>query len=250
MKNLKEYVYEGLADWEDDKLNKKISKQTTKSVIKNEIIDWLENNCSYKISKSKIKLNTSTTPWTLNYDGDIVFNYNITALTNGLFQWGEIGGDFIINHSNLKSLEDCPKYVEGEFNCSNCDSLKSLEGAPEVYSYGSFQCYCCNNLKSLEGCPEKVGRFNCSDCDNLKSLDGGPKIVKSFNCGYCKNLKSLKGAPDIIPIDFDCSHCTNLHSLEYVPSKVFGDFYCKNCGGRFTKEDVEKLSNVNGKIFC
>ena len=45
MVNLKEYVYEGLADWgEDDKLNKKISKQTTKAAIKKEIIDYIFSN--------------------------------------------------------------------------------------------------------------------------------------------------------------------------------------------------------------
>jgi hypothetical protein len=35
MKNLNEYLVEGLADWgEDDKLDKKMSKQTSKSSIK------------------------------------------------------------------------------------------------------------------------------------------------------------------------------------------------------------------------
>ena len=52
--------------------------------------------------------------------GDVrVKNKNIESITNGLFQFGK---------------------VDGEFSCSGCENLKSLEGAPEkvgdyIYTY-------------------------------------------------------------------------------------------------------------------
>ena len=247
MKNLKNVIKEGLADWDEGDFEKSIKKETSKSAIKKYIIDWLEENCSYKIFKSKIKFDTSTTPWTLNYDDSIIFNNGITKLTNGLFQWGNVECEFRITHSNLESLEDCPKYVGG-FDCSHSIHLKSLEGAPEVY--GPFNCSHCKNLKSLEGCPNKVDRFNCSDCDNLTSLEGGPKEANDFKCSYCKNLKSLKGVPNIITNNFDCMHCENIRSLKYAPSKVNGSFWCGHCGTKFTKEDVKNISDVKGIIIC
>lgn len=63
MKSLNTYISEGLADWSDDKLDKKMSKQTTKTAIKKEIIDWIMGNFSREfnqkqpIVKSEIKIN-------------------------------------------------------------------------------------------------------------------------------------------------------------------------------------------------
>ena len=54
--------------------------------------------------------------------------------------------------------------VTGNFNCANCDSLQSLEGAPENVKF-SFYCYDCKSLKSLKGAPKEVGGiFNCEKC--------------------------------------------------------------------------------------
>jgi len=48
----------------------------------------------------------------------------------------------ISNCKNLKTLEGCPKEVDGSFFCNDCPNLKTLEGCPkEVYS--NFWCYDC-----------------------------------------------------------------------------------------------------------
>ena len=79
--------------------------------LKKEIIDWIIKNNKDRIYKNKIEIDTTTTPWTVNYGGDIHMQRSITSLNNDdLFQWGE---------------------VKGSFNCSWCDSLESLKGAPE-----------------------------------------------------------------------------------------------------------------------
>ena len=95
---------------------------------------------------------------------------------------------------------------------------------------GYFRFVSCNSLKSLDGSPKKVGRdFYCFNCNSLTSLKGAPKEVGGcFYCLYCRHLTSLKGAP----------------------KKVDGDFNCYGCAGKFTIEDVKKISIVKGKIRC
>ena len=46
--------------------------------------------------------------------------------------------------------------VDGDFDCSECTSLTSLDGAPQKVG-GDFRCSDCPSLKSLEGAPQEVG---------------------------------------------------------------------------------------------
>ena len=120
-----------------------------------------------------------------------VKNKSITALTNGLFRWGMVNKVFsCTNCENLKSLEGAPKSVWGYFNCSNCKNLKSLEGAPEEVD-GYFYCNRCDKLENLKGAPKKLkGNFYCNDCINLTSLEGAPEVEGGkFVYINCPNLK-------------------------------------------------------------
>ena len=251
MKSLNTYITEGLADWGDDKsFGKKISKQTTKDAIKQEIIEWIESNTQDRIYKNKIKFDFSTSPITINYDGDIKYASSITSLTNGLFQWGEVRGYFYCAFSNITSLEGAPKGVSGNFSCDNCKLLTSLEGSPEKVG-GCFNCSYCDSLKSLKGASKEVWFFECRFCNSLASLEGAPEKVKdTFSCSHCQSLKSLKGGPEKVGGNFHCTRCPNLTSLEYAPKEVAGEFYCCNCGKKFTIDDVKKVSNVSGEISC
>ena len=49
---------------------------------------------------------------------------------------------------SLKRIES-PQEISGNFNCSECPLLTSLEGAPEKVG-GSFNCSYCSSLTSLE----------------------------------------------------------------------------------------------------
>ena len=190
MKQLKHILYESLLDDEDQ-----IMADVEKS-IKSSISKFIEENFD-RASKCTI----SEKP---NRDGKYVVDCStpteirkrsLTSLTNGHFVWGKVGGDFNCSYCNsLESLEGAPKEVNGDFNCSHCDSLKSLEGAPE-----------------------KVNRnFYCSYCNSLESLEGAPKEVKrNFDCRCCNSLKSLKGAPKKIGGKFDYSGCESLTSIDY-----------------------------------
>ena len=86
--------------------------------------------------------------------------------------------------------------VDGYFDCSDCSSLTSLEGAPQEVG-GDFYCSECTSLTSLEGSPQEVGgTFICSDCSSLISLKGSPQeVCRNFYCRNCPSLTSHEGAP-------------------------------------------------------
>ena len=176
--------------------------------IKDQIRQFLKNNFK-NASKCKIsKKPNKDGKFEVLSTGDVVVkNKQINSLTNGSFIWTNIKGDFICSDCNLlKSLEGAPKEVGRDFSCGYCNLITSLEGAPKEVSC-TFSCINCNALKSLEGAPEKVGR--------------------NFYCNYCISLISLKGAP----------------------KEVNGDFSCVNCGKVFYKEDIKKVSNVRRMIY-
>ena len=122
-----------------------------------------------------------------------------------------------------------------------------------------------DNFKGASSCkishkPNTDGKYEVSSNKNIKvknekitSLTNNmfiwTTIGGKFNCDYCNLLISLEGAPEKVDGDFDCTCCTSLKSLQGAPKEVGGDFYCINCYKKFYKEDVKKISNVNGKIF-
>ena len=116
----------------------------TDKMFKAVIARWLKANVK-SIEENKLKFDFSTTPFTVDYDGDIEFKTHISSLTNGNFQWGE---------------------VDGNFFCCDCLNLKSFEGAAKNIS-GNYYCVNCHSL-SLDNVSEKIKEkvvFNCEECD-------------------------------------------------------------------------------------
>jgi hypothetical protein len=167
MKNLKEYVNEGLADWgEDDKLNKKISKQTSKSAIMKEIRNWIKANYYY-VKVNSLVFNFDTFPITVDYTREELYiKHGVTSLTNGMFQWGEIDGVFYCGNSRIKNFEGGPKKVNNTFNCDHCSDLVDMKGVPD-YIGGTFYCHQCPNLQHIT-LPEYV--------ENGTSFGGLPSL--------------------------------------------------------------------------
>ena len=213
-------------------LDDNLVRDADEMIIKDEIESFLKENYDYINYMGAIKISNKPNKdckYEVSSITDIgVKNKNITSLTNGMFVWTVVNGDFRCYECNsLISLKGAPEKVGGTFDCSDCQSLISLEGAPKEVG-GDFYCSGCEYLTSLEGAPKKVSRcFTCSGCNVLTSLKGAPKEVGgAFYCLYCRHLNSLKGAP----------------------KKVGGDFNCYGCAGKFTVEDVKKVSNVRGEI--
>ena len=176
MKHLQDIVLEGLLDVEEN---------DKKDLIRDMVIQFLKDNYT-GISNIKVSKNP-------NADGKYVVNskknigvdwrghnhWRITSLTNGMFVFGEVAGNFVCTHcDSLTSLEGAPKEVGGNFDCSYCDSLTSLEGAPKEVGK-DFNCLACNNITTLKGAPEKIGGvLDCRFCNNLKSLKDAPKNIE------------------------------------------------------------------------
>ena len=279
MKDLKEYIKEGLFD-DLDKIEKVGGMESNVKQLKKEIIDWIcTHYCvdrdvpSKPIKKRSLIVNMETTPPTVDYkDSGLMLKKAESSLcNNGMFQWGEL--DWLDCSSTLitslegapkktrtldcswcpelTSLKGAPKEVIKDFNCGHCSSLESLKGAPKKVG-GNFDCGCCKSLKSLKGGPEVVsGDYHCYQCD-LKDLIGAPKEAGSFDCSYCPDLKSLKGGPKKLTdkhgfANFNCQGCTSLTSLEGAPEKV-DRFRCVHCSN--LKELGNTFKDVRIEIFC
>lgn len=139
---------------------------------------------------------------------------NATSLTNGLFKFGKI---------------------DGNFSCAYCKKLKTLEGAPE-YVKGEFVCDYCEDLSSLKGSPEQCAKFLCNHCSKLTSLKGiSKKIDYSIEYRDCPNLKSI----DDIPSDFDGRLIIDsVYDFDLSKFKGKCDIYAKH-----------KIIEKSGKVF-
>lgn len=159
----------------------------------------------------------------VDVDGDVRISWDvqndITSLTNNIFEFGNINGDFIVVECDkLESLKGGPKKVKYDFICSYCKNLKNLEYAPEQVGK-NFEANYCVSLKSLKGLPKRVESLSLSRCDGLTDLeyisDANEYILDS-----CKNLKSLNGLPTSHEYSLNLSHCTKLKTLAGCGKKI------------------------------
>ena len=159
----------------------------TDKMIKDEIKSFLKENYDGLIKISK-KHNAAGKYEVSSTKNIRVKNYNMTSLTNGMFIWDKVTGNFDCSVClSLESLKGAPKEVGEDFSCIDCPSLESLEGAPKEIG-GNFICHICRSLTSLKGGPKKIGgNFNCMQCRSLASLEGAPeKVGGYFECRFCK----------------------------------------------------------------
>lgn len=217
-------IYEGILGDIEDRLE---SSNDIKAVIE-EFIDNLYD-CSYTISNKPNK----DGKYEVSSNGDVKIkkgpgSHGVKSLTNGLFVWSTVQGDFRISlMQKLESLDGCPKKVQGTFDI-RWTNIKSLKGCPE-YVGGKLMFSYCNYLETMEYAPNYVGEYICIDS--------------------CKTLKSLKGLPDKINGDLYFDDCPNIKSLDGIPSIIKGNLFCKRCGEKFMKRDIKKRCTVGGKIY-
>lgn len=120
----------------------------------------------YRIESPEIEEKEKNT-YIVNCKGDVTIkpNEKVESLTRDIYRFGSI---------------------QGNFDCSGCPNLKSLEGAPQEVK-GNFYCIGNESLTTLKGAPQKVeGVFDCSGCINLESLEGAPKECREIR--YPKHL--------------------------------------------------------------
>ncbi|MBR5298532.1 MAG: hypothetical protein IKU29_11805 [Parabacteroides sp.] len=203
------------------------------------IEDWLKKNCRlygpYTIKNSVVDVN-----------GSVRINKNVKSID---IQFGNVHGDFDCSEcQKLTSLEGCPKWVEYDFDCSGCNSLTSLEGAPEKVEH-IFWCKNCTKLETLKGAPKSVGgSFLCTSCVKLKNLKGAPEFVYTyFECSDCVNLESLEGSPRHVQMDFRLSRCTKLKILKGITQNIGGVIFAKGCNLEHTKDAPKNTKIILGE---
>ena len=147
---------------------------------------------------------------------------NLTRNADGSY---DASGDVVIDRRLVKDGKLIIRFgrVSGNFDCSR------------------------TNLTTLEGAPEKVGGYFDCNRNRLASLKGAPKEVGgAFWCDY-NRLTTLEGAPKKVGGDFVCSR-NELTTLKGAPTEVGGGFWCGHNSKKFTRNDVEAVSNVKGVI--
>lgn len=104
-------------------------------------------------SKTSLKLyKTIETP-----DGDEDVPVSKLLVRNGklTIPFGKIVGAFDCSCCNLKTLQNCPEYVVGQFKCEH-NLIKDLVGGPKKVG-GDYDVLNNYNLRSFEGQPEYLG---------------------------------------------------------------------------------------------
>ena len=216
MKNLKEYVKEGLFD-DIEKLDGKNSLEISRKQLKKDIENWICSNYYYKrscpksaaVKKRWLDIDMTTSPPTVNYNPDSYANNLLhlhrsakSVCNNGLFQWGKVN---VISLTFLYNIED-------------------LIGLPEEFDgYISFES--CHYLKDLKGCPKKVGKnFTLLMCSSITDFVDGPEEVGGNIYCSCTELKSLKGFPKKVGDHVYIGHGKKLPNSEIEKiKKKFGD---------------------------
>ena len=157
----------------------------------------------------------------------------------------DVDGEVDLRLLNLSELPLKFNKVKGGFYCSH-NKLTSLVGSPKEVG-GYFSCYS-NQLTSLSGAPrEVIGSFYCNN-NQLTTLEGAPKEVGGYFSCYNNKLTSLKGAPMKVGNNFNCSN-NQLTTLEGAPKEVGGYFKCYHNNVKFTKDQVNAVCKIQGKIY-
>lgn len=107
---------------------------------------------------------------------------------------------------NIKTLEGSGKF--SSIHIHSC-FIKSLKGSPS--SCDDFYIFNCNSLKTLEGAPLQCHKIQVSDSD-IESLKGAPEYTEEFIIDNCRNLRTLESSCKecIILVVYKCNLIENL----------------------------------------
>ena len=104
--------------------------------------------------------------------------FDILATKEGKlpFKFGRVNGTMWLNGLCLKTLENCPKEVTGDFVIYE-NKLENFIGGPEIVG-GDFAANMNLSLKSLDGSPKKVGgKYSILSCRYIEDISGiSPEI--------------------------------------------------------------------------
>lgn len=162
---------------------------------------------------------------------------------------GVVKGSLSVNGIlKLKTLQNFPERVEGDFYLTECDDLHNLVGAPK-YVEGQFSVHDCTYLQSLKGGPIECKNFFCGSNDKIQSLQGAPQIVHNrFKVAYCSELTSLVGSPKKIGGSYVIYMLPKLQSLVGSPEEVGFLYQVTSCRSLTNLKGMPK--RIGGKFTC
>lgn len=124
--------------------NKKFANQPTQELKDKALIEkWLHDNDIHK--------------FTINGNLTVDVYQDVPLGNSNLYiipvKFGKVMGQFSVGYNHLKSLKNCPQYVQGVFGCSG-NQLESLAYSPE-YVGGYYDCSV-NRLRNLDGITKNI----------------------------------------------------------------------------------------------
>jgi hypothetical protein len=216
--------------------------------------DWNKSELGIAEFLGKVVKNGT---WEINENGEVDVRglrceviLRDMELTEIPIKFGTVRGDFYCNRNNLTTLKNSPNKVFGSFVCSK-NKLTSLEFAP-VYVEKDFWCAenLLTDLKTMPQYPSEIGIFDCRS-NQLTSLEGITKRIRRLWCSY-NELTSFKGLESLSNSRIGGLECVrnNLTSLEGIPSTITEHLWIGDQKNDkvFTKEEVEEVTTVFGKI--
>lgn len=203
-------IYEGI-------FNKDNSKNVGKNLFKEEVINWLSENCTISYFDYRKDKKASWEQFVeINSDNSVNINNNIfvkaTDDTEIPFKINKVTGKFTLWHSSINSCKNFPNECDSLFivgtritlndidmTLHNCWAKQHLAGIHHPESDGEECVY-------LDVCV-KIGKnvkFTCTRQNSFKSKDprfigGNPPfiVIKSFTEDVMKNIK-LIGIDDVV----------------------------------------------------
>lgn len=197
------------------------------------------------------------------YNSDQDLEIENEDLINGHFpvKLGVVRGNFWCSGcSNLLTLQGGPRVVFGDYNCSYCHKLKNLKGMAKLVKK-AIKCNSCYNLQSLEGCPEEYkdqisykGSPKLNFLEHHKALKFNeetqrwdyPGNLKIFNDDIVNGHFPFKFG--VVGGSFDCNYCEYLSTLQGAPTRVEGN--CLVDRNRELTSLKGAPQYVGGNFFC
>ncbi len=156
------------------------------TAIKVAMDKWLK---SHNVENYKI-----TEDGFIDVDGEVRLDNMRMPRLPGPVKFGTVSGDFICSSTGLTTLRGCPREVGtnefgGDF-MADYNNITSLEGGPRTTG-GNYSCTGCDDLESLQHMAEKIGgSIFAQQLPKVKNLQGIHKIVRQ--CGGVFELTGTK----------------------------------------------------------
>lgn len=144
----------------------KIDSKVLTDVVEGEIMTFLREN--YYEIRDNVEFEWNGSECIVNIRGKLyIQNMKMTKMTNGQFRFGK-AQSVDISHSNITSLEGCPREVSGGFICAYTQ-IRNLKGLHVIK--GNLVCTGCKKLVSLEDTPLYIGGcLFMEDCPNITKV--------------------------------------------------------------------------------